>query len=185
MPHNCGMAQRDFGDRLRTAERPVVVDIWAPWCGPCRQIAPHLEKLSEEYAGRVDLWKVNSDEEPEVAQALQVRGIPTLIAFRDEQQVARRVGALPPDGLRDLFEAALSGEAPSPPTSSGMSGFDRGLRIVAGLGLLGFTWYVGGYWLLYAIGVLVLLSGVHDLLLPSGGLLGLIGRSNDDDEADA
>jgi thioredoxin len=163
------MRKQDFQERLRAAERPVVVDVWAPWCGPCLQIAPHLERLSEEFAGQVDLWRVNSDEEPDVAQALEVRGIPTLIAFQGETQVARRVGALPPDGLRELFEAALSGEEPS---RRGMSTSDRGVRLFAGAALLVFTWYTGGFWLLYIIALLILLSAVHDYLPSVGSLLG-------------
>ncbi len=89
---------------------PVVVDFWAPWCGPCRTLGPIIEKVAESFRGQVKLVKVNSDESPEISSALNIRSIPTVIAFRDGQPVTQFVGALPEGQVRAFFEQLL----PSP-----------------------------------------------------------------------
>lgn len=77
----------------------VVVDLWAPWCGPCRFVGPILEELSREYAGRLKVVKVNVDENPRLSQRFDARSIPTLVVLRDGRQVDRIVGALPKGDL--------------------------------------------------------------------------------------
>jgi len=94
--------QRDILDASTTT--PVVVDFWAPWCGPCRALGPILEKLEREYAGRFKLVKVNSDENQELAAALNVRSIPYVVAFRGGKPVAQFVGALPEGQVRAFIE---------------------------------------------------------------------------------
>jgi len=94
--------QRDILDASATT--PVVVDFWAPWCGPCRTLGPILEKLEREYAGRFRLVKVNSDENQELAAAFNVRSIPYVVAFRDGKPVAQFVGALPEGQVRTFIE---------------------------------------------------------------------------------
>jgi putative thioredoxin len=89
---------------------PVVVDFWAPWCGPCRALTPVLEKLGREYAGRVKVVKVNSDDNGPVAEAFGIRSIPTVIAFKDARPVAQFLGALPEGQVRAFFDKLL----PSP-----------------------------------------------------------------------
>ena len=79
---------------------PVVVDLWAPWCGPCRTVGPILEQLAGEFAGRVKLVKVNVDEAQRTSGRFDVRGVPTLVAVRQGREVARQVGAAPVDRLR-------------------------------------------------------------------------------------
>lgn len=74
---------------------PVVVDLWAPWCGPCRFVGPILEELSREYAGRVKIVKVNVDDNPQTARRFEAFSIPTMVVLRDGQPVDRFVGALP------------------------------------------------------------------------------------------
>ena len=86
---------------------PVVVDFWAPWCAPCRALTPVLEKVAAEYAGRVKLAKVNSDENQELATALTVRSIPHVIAFKDGRPVAQFMGAQPEGEVRAFFEKLL------------------------------------------------------------------------------
>ena len=74
---------------------PVLVDFWAPWCGPCKSLGPVLEKVEAEYAGRFKLAKINSDEEQQLAGAFGIRSIPTMIVFRDGREAKRLSGAMP------------------------------------------------------------------------------------------
>jgi thioredoxin 1 len=86
----------------------VVVDFWAPWCGPCRIVAPTIEELAKEYAGRVKFMKLNTDENSEIATEYKIMGIPTLMFFRDGRKVEQIVGAVPKQQLKTLIESLLS-----------------------------------------------------------------------------
>lgn len=90
---------------------PVVVDLWAPWCGPCRAMAPVLDALSAQYAGKVKVVKVNVDDEPEIAAAFQVQGIPTLAVLRGNKVVDQQVGFAGRAGVEQLFARASAGFA--------------------------------------------------------------------------
>jgi thioredoxin 1 len=89
-----------FDSEVRQSPIPVVVDFWAEWCGPCRMIGPALEELSEEFAGKVKIAKVNVDENPDSPNWIGVRGIPALFVFKDGKVVSSRAGAAPKDALR-------------------------------------------------------------------------------------
>ena len=95
----------------RSHELPVIVDCWAPWCGPCRVLGPILEKLAYERDGQVQLVKVNTDENPQVAQALQVQGIPAVFAFAGGRVISQFVGAQPEERVREFFDALIPSEA--------------------------------------------------------------------------
>jgi len=97
-----------FEQQAINAETPVVVDFWAPWCPPCRAIAPVLEELAGEYEGRVTVAKVNIDEDQRWAGQLGVMAIPTMIFFKGGKEVNRIQGALPKSKLQEAFETTIS-----------------------------------------------------------------------------
>jgi thioredoxin 1 len=89
-----------FEKSVLQADLPVIVDFWAPWCGPCKMVAPTLDKLAKEYAGKLIVAKVNTDENPEWAGKYGVQGIPTMLLVAQGKIVHRQVGALPEPMLR-------------------------------------------------------------------------------------
>ncbi|HIM20034.1 MAG TPA: thioredoxin TrxA [Rhodospirillales bacterium] len=93
-------------DVLR-ADGPVLVDFWAEWCGPCKQIAPSLDEISEELDGKMSLAKVNIDENPETPSKYGVRGIPTLMLFKGGEVASTKVGALPKSKLKEWVESVI------------------------------------------------------------------------------
>ena len=156
------VTDQNFFERLKQNPRPVVVDFWAPWCGPCRMIEPQLKQLGEEYEGQVDVWKVNADEHPELLRELRIYGIPTIVSFNQGQEAARRTGAASRRELDGLFGAALNGDQPLP---TGLTFIDRVLRAAVGLALLllAYTGDFSGIFLGFAVlGGLVILSAIID-----------------------
>ena len=96
-----------FDAEVRQSDIPVVVDFWAEWCGPCKQIGPFLEELSDELAGSVKIVKVNVDENPESPANLGVRGIPALFLFKGGEVVSNKVGAAPKAALKSWIDSAV------------------------------------------------------------------------------
>jgi thioredoxin 2 len=97
-----------FAEVVTASALPVLVDVWAPWCGPCQVISPTLERLANDMAGRIKLVKVNADEAPQVSARFEIRAIPTLLILRGENVVSRQTGAAPERQLRDWVEGVLS-----------------------------------------------------------------------------
>ena len=96
-----------FDAEVKKSDIPVVVDFWAEWCGPCKQIGPALEELSDEYAGKVKIVKVNVDENPNAPASMGVRGIPALFLFKDGQVVSNKTGAAPKAAMASWIDESI------------------------------------------------------------------------------
>src|SRR5690348_6726578 len=105
--HPVTVTDRNFHDEVEAATLPVLLDLWAAWCGPCRMIAPVIEQLATELGGRVKVGKLNVDENPQTAARYGVRSIPTLLVFKDGREVDRLVGALPKQEILDRLRAVM------------------------------------------------------------------------------
>jgi len=96
-----------FNDEVLQSDLPVLVDFWAPWCGPCLSIAPVVEALAKEYSGRIKVGKMNVDENSQTPSSFGIRGIPTLILFKGGKAVDQVVGAVPKNKLKAMIEESL------------------------------------------------------------------------------
>lgn len=100
-------SKEDFDEKVIKSKLPVLVDFWAPWCGPCRMVTPIVEELAKEYSGKIVVAKVNTDENSDVSYAYRIMSIPTLILFKDGKEVNKMIGALPKDELKSFIDKNL------------------------------------------------------------------------------
>ncbi len=100
------VTDESFEAEVLKSDKPVLVDFWAEWCGPCKQIAPALDQISEEFAGEVTVAKVNIEESPSTPTRYGVRGIPTLMLFKDGQMASMKVGAMPKQKILEWLNDA-------------------------------------------------------------------------------
>ena len=101
------VTDNDFEKEVIQATKPVLVDFWAPWCGPCRMVAPIVEELAVEYDGKVDFVKLNTDDNPTTAVKYGIRSIPTLLVFKDGKPVGQIVGFRPKSDLKQRLDAVV------------------------------------------------------------------------------
>ena len=153
------MNEVSLQDTLKQHQKPVIVEVWASWCGPCRQMAPVVERLAAEYAGRIDVVKVNAGEQHELVRQLHVSSIPAVVAYQNGQEVARRSGVQTQAMLAELFDAVASG---TPPAPGRVHRTDRLLRLAASLVLLVLAWINGFSLPLLVVAAAVFFSAVHD-----------------------
>ena len=153
------MKNSEIQKRLVENPKPVIVDLWAPWCAPCRAMEPAFRQTSQKYTGQVDVLKINADESPEVLKALGVMGIPTVIGFANGKEILRRTGMQSAEALDILFDSTLHQRKPAiiPPAP-----IDRLIRSGAGLALLALGWFSNQAILLMGIGGVLLFSAFYD-----------------------
>jgi thioredoxin 1 len=101
------VSDQNFEAEVLKSAQPVLVDFWAPWCGPCRAIGPIVEQLAGEYAGKVKVTKVNIDDNPKTPTTFDVRSIPTILVFKGGKVVGQIVGAVPKPKIEELIKKAL------------------------------------------------------------------------------
>jgi len=147
-----------FKQQLKNNPLPTVVDLWAPWCAPCRVSKPILESLAQEYKGKVDFVAINADEHPDLLRELKVFGIPTVLLTRGGEIISKHTGSQSRENYRVLFEVLTH---PGQTVAIPMSGFDRFLRLFAGtaIAIVGIS---TNTWPLILLGAIIAFFGIYD-----------------------
>ena len=102
------VTDQNFNEEVIESSKPVLVDFWAEWCGPCKIIAPSLEELADDYKDSIDVAKLNVDENPNIASNFSIRSIPTLLIFKDGSPVSQIVGAVPKSTIKSKIDEVLA-----------------------------------------------------------------------------
>jgi thioredoxin 1 len=166
------MNKLEFQQKISESNKPVIIDFWATWCGPCMMTKPILDKLGKEYADKVEFMPINADESREVLEQFHVMGIPTVITLRDGKEVGRVTGAQNEANYRAMFDALAEGREVKVPLTQ----FDRMLRLGAGalfvmVGISTHNWLVAG------IGGVIAFMRIYDRCPIWNALTGLLKRS--------
>ncbi|MFW5693524.1 MAG: thioredoxin [Alkalispirochaeta sp.] len=148
---------RSIADTIEHSPHPVVVEFWAPWCGPCRQMEPIITDVSSAYEDRVSTIRVNADEHPDLARDYRIMSIPTMVVFDNGTERARRAGAQNRGDLEELYRAAAAGE-----TIAGMSQRARFFRIAIAAALAVMAQEMTIQWPYYLAAGAVFFSAIHD-----------------------
>ena len=153
------MKKLEFQRKIKYNPRPMIVDLWAPWCSPCKAMAPGFKEVSKKYLGQVDVLKINVDESPEVMKELGVMSIPTVIGFAKGVEILRRSGMQTQGMLDFFFETTLSEKKPAimPPAPAA-----RVFRTLLGLTVAALGWFVGHSILIVIAGGIIVFSGYYD-----------------------
>ncbi len=152
------MNKQEILFRSRRSRQPTIVEFWAPWCGPCKVMAPALKKAEEAYKGKVTLLRVNADENQQALKDFGIMGVPTILVLSGGEIISRHTGLLNSSQLDILFSsAANNSEIIIPPNS-----FQRVSRIIAGLAFVAFGYFWGNGLFLYPLGAILLFSAVYD-----------------------
>ena len=153
------MKKFEFQRKIKNNLRPIIVDLWAPWCAPCRALEPAFKQTSQKYSGRVDVLKINADESPEIMKELGVMSIPTVIGFAHGVEILRRSGMQTQGMLDFFFDATFNQKKPAvmPPAPAA-----RVIRTILGASLLIAGWFIDRSILLMILGGLVIFSGYYD-----------------------
>lgn len=153
------MKKLEFQRKIKVSRKPVIVDLWAPWCKPCKAMEPAFKEVSAKYADKVEVLKINADESTEVLQELHVMGIPTVIGFLDGKEIVRKNGYQSASGLEAMFEAAISGQKPAvmPPAP-----IDRLVRSLLGAAIIIAGWFITQSFIPVILGAVVVFTGFYD-----------------------
>ena len=147
-----------WNNKVNKFDKPVVVEFWAKWCGPCKMMAPSLEQVRSEFKGKVDLIRIDADSESKLMQELKIYSIPTILIYHQGRLITRKTGAMGIDQLRKLFMMAEVGQK----STISMKSTDRILRLAAGTVLIVAAFFTGFTIPLLLLGGIVLFSAVYD-----------------------
>jgi thioredoxin 1 len=147
-----------WNNKVNKFDKPVVVEFWAKWCGPCKMMAPGLEQVRIEFKGKVDLIRIDADSESKLMQELKIYSIPTILIYHQGTLITRKTGAMGIDQLRKLFMMAEAGQK----STLGIKSTDRIIRVAAGTVFIAAAFLTGFTIPLLLLGGIVLFSAVYD-----------------------